>query len=412
MKFYLVGGAVRDQLLNIPVKDRDWVVVGATAHELMDLGYLPVGKDFPVFLHPDSKEEYALARKERKSGRGYTGFECISTPDISLEDDLLRRDLTINAMAQDSDGALIDPYQGKQDLQHGILRHVSPAFREDPLRILRVARFAARFGALGFKVAGETHALMQLMVSDGELACLPAERIWTEIQRALAEAAPERFFEVLRDCGALQKILPEIDALFGVPQPAQYHPEIDTGRHALLCLKQAAQLSPAPAIRFAALTHDLGKGATPPSEWPRHIGHEQRGLPLLDTLAQRLRMPKHYHKLARNVMRFHSHCHRALELRPETLVNTLEALNAYRQPDALEAFLVACEADARGCLGFETRPYPQADWFREAFKASQTIDVNALKAQGYDGKALGDAIHRQRVLCVRQLRERHEPNKA
>lgn len=411
MKAYLVGGAVRDRLLNIPVKDRDWVVVGATAQDLLNAGYAPVGKDFPVFLHPSTKEEYALARKERKIGLGYTGFECISTPDIRLEDDLLRRDLTINAMAEDADGRLIDPFSGQQDLQQGILRHVSPAFREDPLRILRVARFAARFGALGFKVADETQTLMQLMVNDGELACLPAERIWTEIQRALTEASPERFFEVLRNCGALQKILPEIDALFGVPQPAQYHPEIDTGLHVLLCLKQASRLSPLPEIRFAALAHDLGKGDTDPAEWPRHIGHEQRGLPLLDAMAQRLRLPKQFYKLARHVIRFHTHCHRALELRPETLVNTLEELNAYRQPDELDAFLLACEADARGCLGFEQRPYPQADWFREAFKASQVIDVNALRAQGYEGKALGEAIHRQRVANVRQLRERHDANK-
>ena len=410
MKIYLVGGAVRDQLLNIPVKDRDWVVVGASSQDLLSKHYIPVGKDFPVFLHPKTKEEYALARTERKSGTGYTGFQCISSPDITLEEDLLRRDLTINAIAQDPDGTLIDPFHGQQDLKQRVLRHVSPAFREDPLRLLRVARFAARFGTLGFRVADDTLSLMRQIVADNELQYLPAERLWSEIQRALAEPTPTRFFEVLRDCGALQQILPEIDALFGVPQPEQHHPEIDTGIHTLMSLTQAAQLSPSPLIRFAVLTHDLGKGTTPESEWPRHIAHEQRSVGLIDQLAKRLRIPRDYHKLAKNVARFHTHCHRAFELRPETLIKTLEELNAYRQPEHMDAFLLVCEADARGRSGFETRPYPQADWFRSVLKATSSIDVPALQAAGFEGKALGNAIHQQRITLARHLRENHAIN--
>jgi tRNA nucleotidyltransferase (CCA-adding enzyme) len=405
MKIYLVGGAVRDHLLKLPVKDRDWVVVGASPEEMLAQHFVAVGRDFPVFLHPQTKEEYALARTERKSGKGYTGFECFSSAEVSLEEDLLRRDLSINAIAQDEQGNFIDPYHGQQDLQARTLRHVSPAFREDPLRILRVARFAARFSHLGFQIADETMALMKQMTADDELQYLPAERVWSETQRALCTKNPARFFEVLRSCGALKKLFPELDCLFGVPQPEAHHPEIDTGLHTLMSVSQATKLSNCPAIRFAVLTHDLGKGNTPPADWPQHIGHEERSVALIETLSRRLRVPKDYSKLAKQVARYHTHCHRALSLKPATLVKTLENLNAYRQHENLDKFLVACEADARGRSGFEERPYPQAQYFKDALAASNQIDTQALINAGYSGKKLGDAIHQQRVRAVKNMRE-------
>ena len=405
MKVYLVGGAVRDHLLKLPVKDRDWVVVGASPEEMLAQHFVAVGRDFPVFLHPQTKEEYALARTERKSGKGYTGFECFSSAEVSLEEDLLRRDLSINAIAQDEQGNIIDPYHGQQDLQTRTLRHVSPAFREDPLRILRVARFAARFSHLGFQVADETMAMMKQMTEDDELQYLPAERVWSETQRALCTKNPARFFEVLRSCGALKKLFPEIDCLFGVPQTEAHHPEIDTGLHTLMSLTQAAQLSNCPIIRFAVLTHDLGKGNTPPQDWPQHIGHEERSVALIETLAQRLRVPKNYSKLAKQVARYHTHCHRALSLKPATLVKTLENLNAYRQHENLDKFLIACEADSRGRRGFEERPYPQAQHFVDALMASNQIDTQVLINAGYSGKKLGDAIHQQRVSAVKNMRD-------
>ncbi len=405
MKIYLVGGAVRDHLLKLPVKDRDWVVVGASPEEMLAQHFVAVGRDFPVFLHPKTKEEYALARTERKSGKGYTGFECFSSAEVSLEEDLLRRDLSINAIAQDEQGNIIDPYHGQQDLQTRTLRHVSPAFREDPLRILRVSRFAARFSHLGFHIADETMVLMKQMTTDDELQYLSAERVWSETQRALCTKNPARFFEVLRSCGALEKLFPEIDCLFGVPQPEAHHPEIDTGLHTLMSLTQAAQLSNCPIIRFAVLTHDLGKGNTPPQDWPQHIGHEERSVALIETLAQRLRVPKNYSKLAKQVARYHTHCHRALSLKPATLVKTLENLNAYRQRENLDKFLIACEADARGRRGFEERPYPQAQYFVDALTASNQIDTQALINAGYSGKKLGDAIHQQRVGAVKNMRD-------
>ena len=404
MKAYLVGGAVRDALLGRPVKERDWVVVGATADALLARGYKPVGKDFPVFLHPETREEYALARTERKIAPGYHGFVIHAAPDVTLEQDLLRRDLTINAMARDESGTLIDPHGGLQDLEDRRLRHVSLAFSEDPVRILRLARFAARFAPLGFVVASDTRALMRDMVAAGEVDALVPERVFAELSKALEEATPSVFFEVLRDCGALARLFPELDALFGVPQPPQHHPEIDTGIHSLMVLDQAARLSPDPVTRFAALTHDLGKALTNPARWPRHRGHERLGLPVLSRLCDRLKVPNVHRKLAEKVMRYHGHAHRAVELRPGTLVDLLQRLDAFRQRDALEPFLFACEADARGRTGFEGRAYPQADWLRAAHQAASVVPVQPLLDQGYQGIALGQALRCERIRRVKVAR--------
>ncbi len=401
MKIYLVGGAVRDKLLGLPVQDRDYVVVGATPEEMVAQGYKPVGADFPVFLHPRTKEEYALARTERKSGRGYKGFTVYAAPDVTLEDDLRRRDLTINAMAEDTAGALIDPFGGAADLRNGVLRHVSPAFAEDPLRVLRVARFAARYAKRGFRVAHATNQLMREIVAAGEMEHLVAERVWVELERALAEATPARFFEVLRGCGALARLFPEIDALFGVPQPEKHHPEIDTGAHALLVLAAAARLSADTRVRFAALTHDLGKGTTPAGEWPRHIGHEERGVELVRGLCTRLRAPNEYRELAILVARHHAQCHDADELRPGTLLAALEALDAFRKPGRVELFVLACEADFRGRPGYADTPYPQADVFRRAFAAARTIDTSGLDLARLQGPAVGAALHQKRVEAIR-----------
>lgn len=406
---YLVGGAVRDQLLGIPLKDRDWVVVGAHPDDLLADGFRQVGADFPVFLHPETSEEYALARTERKSGTGYLGFTCYSAPDVSLEEDLQRRDLTINAMAQTPEGSLIDPYGGQHDLRQKLLRHVSPAFKEDPLRVLRVARFAARFSPLGFAIAPETNQLMQEMVQEGELAHLTPERIWQETQRALSEASPRTYFECLHETGALAVILPELDALFGVPQPEAHHPEIDCGVHALLSLEQACMRTTDTATRFAALIHDLGKACTPKESWPKHHGHEKLGLKPIKQLSQRLRAPKHFRDLAMLVSEYHTHVHRAQELRSDTLLRVLKALDALRRPERFESFLLACEADARGRTGLESRPYPQADMFREALKVIQTISVRRLREHtGLDGKALGEAIDRARVDALNTWRNGNE----
>lgn len=396
----MVGGAVRDRLLGLPTRDRDWVVVGATPEEMLAHGYTPVGQDFPVFLHPETKEEYALARTERKTAAGYRGFEVHAVPDVTLEQDLSRRDLTINAMAL-SGSTLIDPFNGAQDLQNRVLRHVSPAFVEDPVRVLRVARFATRFASLGFTVADETNALMRQIVEAGEVDALVAERVWNEIERALNEPTPSTFFTTLRACGALQRILPEVDALFGVPQPEKHHPEIDTGIHTMMVVDSAAKLSDDPEVRFAALCHDLGKGNTPPAEWPSHHGHEERGAKLLLTLCKRLRAPKHFRELALLVARFHTHCHRADELRPETLLKTLEALDAFRRPERLSQFLLACEADSRGRTGFEEAAYPQAARFELARQAAVATDIGALVEQGHSGKVLANEIHAARVRAIR-----------
>jgi len=404
MRTYLVGGAVRDTLLGLEVKERDWVVVGETPDSLVAQGFRPVGKDFPVFLHPETREEYALARTERKTAPGYHGFAVHAEPGVTLEQDLLRRDLTINAIAMDTEGRVIDPYGGTRDLEARLLRHVSPAFGEDPVRILRAARFAARFAPLGFRVADETLDLMRRMVETGEVDALVPERVWAEWLKALNEPRPGGFFEVLRACGALARLFPEIDRLFGVPQPPQHHPEIDTGVHTLLVLAAAAELSPDPVVRFAALTHDLGKGLTPPEQWPRHRGHEQAGLPALDSLCHRLKVPNAFRKLAEKTMRYHGHCHRALELRPGTVVDLLQRLEAFHRGDALEAFLLACEADAKGRTGFEQRPYPQADWLRAARSAAAAVPVAPLLEKGHKGVELGQELRRERIRAVAQAR--------
>ena len=404
MQIYQVGGSVRDELLGLPVVDRDWVVVGATPDEMGALGYRPVGKDFPVFLHPDTREEYALARTERKTAPGYKGFVVHAAPDVTLEDDLRRRDLTINAMARDGAGTLIDPFNGAADLAARRLRHVSPAFSEDPVRILRVARFAARFAPLGFEVVDDTLSLMRAMVEAGEVDALVPERVWAELVRALAEQRPAQFFEALRACGALRRLLPELDQLFGVPQPRQHHPEIDAGIHVMQVLTRAAELSPDTRVRFASLLHDLGKGTTPAADWPRHVAHEARGLTLIDALCRRLRVPNDHRELALLVAKYHGVCHRIAELRPATVLDTLQALDALRRPERFELFLLACEADATGRPGFAARGYPQAAVWRALRGAAAATDAGALAAAGLDGEALIAAIRRERINAIRKMR--------
>jgi tRNA nucleotidyltransferase (CCA-adding enzyme) len=403
MQVYLVGGAVRDKLLGLEPKERDWVVVGATPEEMRARGFRQVGKDFPVFLHPETQEEYALARTERKTAPGYKGFEVHAAPDVTLEDDLRRRDLTINAMAEAPDGALVDPFGGHEDLRLGVLRHVSPAFAEDPVRVLRVARFAARYARWGFRVAHSTNALMRRMVQDGEVDALVPERVWAELARALTEERPSRFFEVLRGCGALRRLFPEIDRLFGVPQPEKHHPEVDTGVHVMLVLDQAARLSPEPRVRFAALTHDLGKGETPPEQWPRHIGHERRSVELVERLCERLRAPNDYRELAVVTARNHGLCHRALELRPGTVLELLEHTDALRRPERFEQFLLACEADARGRLGFEDRPCPQSELLRSARDAAAAVRAQPVLDRGLEGPEIARELRRLRLEAVAEV---------
>jgi len=403
MYVYLVGGAVRDALLGIPAKERDWLVTGATPEQMLSQGYSPVGKDFPVFLHPETHEEYALARTESKNGRGYGGFVFSTSPDITVEQDLSRRDLTINAMAQDNAGKIIDPYGGKQDLEQKILRHVSDAFLEDPLRVLRVARFAARYHALGFTIAPETLELMTQIHRSGELDFLVAERVWQEINRALNESSPQIFFQTLRDCGALATLMPELDRLFGIPQRKDYHPEVDTGVHALLSLQQAAKISRDASVRFAALIHDLGKAETPADILPQHIGHEKRSLPLIRQLCQRLTAPHDYRDLALLAAEFHTHCHRSGELRPETIHKVLKACRAFHHPAILEKFLLVCEADARGRTGLEEKPYPQTERFRAALTACMTIRAEPLLAEGYSGVRLGNEIEKRQIQAIQAL---------
>jgi tRNA nucleotidyltransferase (CCA-adding enzyme) len=403
MQSYLVGGAVRDALLGLPVKERDWVVVGASPAELEAQGFRRVGRDFPVFLHPQSQEEYALARTERKTGPGYRGFETRFSPEVTLAEDLARRDLTINAIAQDASGALIDPFGGAADLQGRVLRHVSAAFVEDPVRILRVARFAARFAPLGFTIAPETLALMQRMVGAGEAHALVAERVWQETARALGAPAPHTFFAVLRECGALAVVFPELERLFGVPQPPRWHPEIDTGVHVLMVLEQAAALSPLARVRFAALTHDLGKGTTPRSEWPKHVGHEARSVELIEALAARLRIPNDFRELAVLVARHHGVCHRALELRPGTVLELLEAGDALRRPERFEEFLLACEADARGRTGFEERPYAAGAFLRAAWRAIEAARVPDAELAALRGAEIGERLRAARLAALTAL---------
>lgn len=410
MQVFLVGGAVRDTLLGRQVKEHDYVVVGATPEQMVALGYRPVGKDFPVFLHPQTHQEYALARTERKTAPGYRGFVVHAEPDVTLEEDLRRRDFTINAMAQANDGHIVDPYGGRADLDARLLRHVSEAFAEDPVRILRAARFTARYAGLGFRVAPETRALMRQMVDAGEVDALVSERVWQELSRALGEPHPEAFFEVLRDCGALAKLMPELDRLWGVPQPAAHHPEIDTGVHVMMVLQQAVRLSPDPEVRFAALMHDLGKGVTPEQYWPKHHGHEQASVKLVEQLCSRLRVPNAYLELARHVAADHGNCHRALELRPDTTLKLLERLDAFRRPDRFRQFLLACEADARGRTGFEDRSYPQADWLLRARDAAALIDAKAAAASDLTGPALGAKIRELRCEAIAKLKGEMRPD--
>ncbi len=411
MKVYKVGGCVRDRLLGLPVTDNDWVVVGATPEEMQAQGFRPVGKDFPVFLHPETHEEYALARTERKTAPGYTGFAFHASPDVTLEEDLARRDLTINAMAETEEGEIIDPWGGRRDLEKRLLRHVSPAFVEDPVRILRVARFAARFAPLGFRIADETLALMRAMVENGEVDALVPERVWQETERALGEAMPQVFFEALRACGALARLFPEIDRLFGVPQNPEHHPEVDTGIHTLLVLQQAARLTPDTRVRFAALVHDLGKGETPRELWPKHPDHEARGVPLVDALCARYRVPRAFRDLALLVTRYHLHYHRAAELADTTVLDLFEHLDAFRRPERFDQYLLACEADSRGRPGYEDRQPEQTAILRHAFAAAAAVRGGDLAREGFRGPALAEELRRRRLAAIRAAHgdAGHEP---
>lgn len=400
VEFYLVGGAVRDALLGLPVHERDYVVVNAEPAELLSQGYQPVGKDFPVFLHPETKEEYALARTERKTGKGYKGFECYAAPDVTLEDDLIRRDLTINAMAQTESGDIIDPYGGMNDIKNKVLRHVSPAFREDPLRVLRLARFAARFSHLGFTIAEETQVFLREMVRSGELSDLVPERVWLEVEKVLKGDSPDVFFNVLRQCGALAVLFPELDALFGVPATLVWHPEIDSGVHTLMVLAQAADLTSNTAVRFAALVHDLGKGVTPQAIWPSHRGHDITGLDVIDTFCQRYPVPKSYRDLAKAVCRYHINTHQIEELKTTTILKILHGIDAFRRPERLEQFLLAVIADSQGRLGSEDEPYPQADRLRSAYQAASAVDVKEIVDEGYQGEAIAEQLRLKRIKAI------------
>lgn len=409
MKIFLVGGAVRDSLLGLSVQDRDWVVVGATPAEMLDKGFQQVGRDFPVFLHPDTHEEYALARTERKNGHGYTGFICHAEPDVTLEQDLLRRDLTINAIAQSEEGEFIDPWNGQKDISQRVLRHISPAFCEDPLRVLRVARFAARYAHLGFRIAPETLALMQQMAQAGELSHLTPERVWKETESALLTRNPQVFFQVLRDCNALSVLFPEVDALFGVPAPAKWHPEIDTGIHTLMTLTIAAQLSPALDVRFATLCHDLGKGLTPPELWPRHHGHGPAGVKLVARLCERYKVPVAIRDLAKLVAEFHDLIHTIQILQPKTLVKLFDNLDAWRKPERVEQLALTSEADARGRTGFESSDYPQGRLLRAAWQVARSVDSKAVVAAGFQGAEIREELTRRRIQAVAAWKQEHCP---
>jgi len=404
MEVYLVGGAVRDRLLGRPVHERDWVVVGARPEDLVRDGFVSVGREFPVFLHPQTHEEYALARLERKVGPGYRGFTTQFSPDVTLEEDLKRRDLTINAMAESSSGEIIDPYGGRRDLQARLLRHVSAAFVEDPVRILRVARFAARYADLGFRLADETRELMSKMTASGEVDALVPERVWQETERALGEPRPEVYFETLRNCGALRVIFPEIDALFGVPQPAKWHPEIDTGVHVMLALRYSANVGASTAVRYAALTHDLGKALTPKEMLPRHRGHEEAGVALVEGLCERLKVPNGFRELAVLACRHHALVHKALELRPNTVLTLLETTDAFRRPERFAELLLACEADARGRTGLEDRPYPQAAYLLKARDAAAAVTLTNEERTGLQGRAIGEKIREKRLTAVTSVK--------
>ena len=404
MQVYLVGGAVRDALLGLPVKERDWVVVGGTREELLRSGYREVGRDFPVFLHPETHEEYALARLERKVAPGYHGFRFRFDPDVTLEEDLRRRDLTINAIAQAADGSYVDPYGGRRDLEQRWLRHVSEAFVEDPLRVLRIARFAAKFAPLRFRIAPETASLMTTIVQRGELDALVPERIWQETDKALRESAAREYFATLRACGALRVVFPELDALFGVPQPREWHPEIDTGDHTLRVLDQAVRLSADPKVRFAALVHDLGKGTSPADSWPRHRGHEERGVELIAALAARLKIPTDYRDLATVVARSHGLAHRAFELRAATVLDLLERVDAFRRPRRFDDALIACEADWRGRAGLEDRAYPQRGYLRDARDAAAAVKPTSTEIASADGPAIARHLRERRIVAIAGVR--------
>jgi len=405
VKVYLVGGAVRDSLLDRPVHERDWVVVGATPEEMGARGFRPVGRDFPVFLHPETHEEYALARLERKVGPGYRVFVTELSPRVALEQDLLRRDLTINAMAQSEDGDLIDPYGGQDDVRRRVLRHVSPAFAEDPVRILRVARFLARYAPLGFRVAEETLAMMRSMVAAGEVDALVPERIWRELERSLGEPQPRAAIELLRACGALRSIMPELDALFGVPQRPEWHPEIDTGEHTLLTLQVAVMRGASTPIRFALLMHDLGKALTPKDQWPRHHGHEQLGVSAIENLCSRLRVPSEFRELAILASRYHTHVHRGLELRASTILELLEQSDAFRRPERFADFLEVCECDARGRLGLQDQPYPQRARIEAAWSAASAVVFGDRERAGLEGPKIGERLRELRLSAIKQAVE-------
>lgn len=405
MEVYLVGGAVRDRLLGRPVHERDWVVVGARPEELERDGFVPVGREFPVFLHPRTKEEYALARVERKVGPGYRGFTTQFAPDVTLEDDLRRRDLTINAMAETPAGEIVDPYGGSRDLEARLLRHVSDAFVEDPVRILRVARFAARYAELGFRVAEETRALMQGMTVSGEVDALVPERVWKETERALGEPRPDVFFETLRSCGALAKIFPELDALYGIPQPSKWHPEVDTGVHVMLVVRYAAKIGAPSSVRFAALMHDLGKALSPRERWPSHRGHEEAGVPLIIDLCDRLKAPNEFRDLAVLTARHHATVHRAAELTPATLLKLLETTDAFRRPERFSELLVACECDARGRAGLESQPYPQREYLLRARDAAAAVALSDDERRDLKGPFLGERIRDKRLAAVTRVKE-------
>ena len=409
MKTYLVGGAVRDALLSLPIKDKDWVVVGATPDEMINAGYQQVGRDFPVFLHPQSREEYALARTERKSGFGYTGFSCYAAPDVTLEQDLQRRDLTVNALAQTENGDIIDPYGGQRDLQQRILRHVSPAFAEDPLRVLRVARFAARYAHLSFRIADETMTLMRDMTAAGELAHLTPERVWKETENALRTPNPQVFFQTLRDCGALAVLFPEIDALFGVPAPAKWHPEIDTGVHTLMTVTMAAMLSPDVDVRFATLCHDLGKGLTPPELWPRHHGHGPAGVRLVAGVCERLRVPNEIRDLAKLVAEYHDLIHTFPMLQPKTIVKLFDAIDAWRKPQRVEQIALTSEADVRGRAGFEANDYPQGRLLREAWEVARSVSTKAVVEAGFSGIEVREELTKRRIRAVAEWKAQRCP---
>lgn len=403
MKVYLVGGAVRDKALGLPVDEKDWVVVGATQAEMKRQGFKRVGKSFPVFLHPETQEEYALARKEIKVAPGYQGFDFDYTPEVTLEEDLIRRDLTINAIARSRNGRIIDPYHGMQDIKHRIMRHVSPAFVEDPVRILRVARLSAKLSNFNFEVAPETNQLMREMVANGEVDALVPERVWAECEKALQSTRPSFFFRILKGCGALERLFPEIFNLFGVPASPEWHPEIDTGNHVMLALDEAGRLGFAPEVKFAVLMHDLGKARTSKSKWPSHAGHEEIGVPLVEAFCQRWAVPNRYKDLAILVTRFHGHCHKAANLRANTIVKVLTAVDAFRKPERLQLFLQACEADARGRIGHETEPYPQAEIFQQAFATAKQVSAQQFIDQGYQGIEIAKKLYEARIDAVKKL---------